>query len=337
MRLSPSDARGYSLLANIKLAQGKKEDADRLFEKALKTAPTERSALAHVLESAMQAGDVDRALDVLDVLLRRWPDVFPKVAPLLDILARDPAGSVLLASRLKTKPPWRSLVIFRLLKEGAGRALVQKLLVQARASGQAVNHSEIAALIRAYLSSGDILTAYRSFVLTLSATERQQLGYVFDPDFRLKSGSRPFVWHIGKTADVEISYPWYGGGGKGGLSIQFRDAPTRLGNITQILALPPGNYTLNIKVTARSLAAPKGLFWDLVCAGKGGRRIRVSIPDGVYKEKTLSGAFTIPQECASQKLVLNTGVRTASWSARYQGEAIFHEVAVERREQGEGK
>ena len=337
MRLSPSEARGYSLKAKVLLAQGKGEEADRLFERALEAAPTERSALAHVLKKSILSGDLDKALDALDILLRRWPDTFDKVAPLLDALAADPSGAVLLGKLLQDDLPWRGRAVGRLLKKPAGRVLVQQLLLNEHGQGKKLDASERAALIQAWLNAGDILTAYRIFVLTLTNEERKELGYVFDPNFRLKPDIRSFSWIIRKASHVEIVYPWFGGGDKSGLSIQFRDAPVRLGNIEQKLALPPAKYLLKVRVTARSLALPKGLFWDLVCHGKGGRRARIAIPEGVYKAKRLVTKFDIPPGCKLQTLVLRTDLMTPSWRARYQGEVIFHEVAIERVREGEGQ
>ena len=332
-RLSPLDARGYSLMANIKMAMGEKEQAHKLFKKALGIAPTERTALAHMLTRAIRRGEVDEAIRYLDLLLRRWPEVFEKTAPLLSALAKDSSGSILLTARLKQDPPWRSAAISHLLKTPWGRSLIQKLLTQEHAQGKPRNLYEISRLTRAFLSAGDVLTAYRSFVLTLDKDERKQLGYVFDPQFRLKPHGRPFTWYAGKAAYVEIIYPWYGGTRKGGLLIQFRDAPTKLGNISQILALLPGEYTLSARFTARSLSVPKGLYWDIVCYKNGGRRARLSIPEGVYREKQLSQRFSIPSGCRKQLLVLKTGLQAPSWRARYQGDVIFHEISVKRLDQ----
>ena len=334
IRLSPFEARGYSLKAKILLAQGKHEEAGKLYEKALEVAPTERSALAYVIEKAVRSGDLNRALNALDILLRRWPDTFAKVAPLLDGLASDPAGAVLLIKLLQHNPPWRWRAIQYLLKKSNGRILVQRLLLNERAQGKSLNASERSALIRAWFYAGDILTAYRNFVLTLNKNERKELGYVFDPNFKLKSDGRPFSWQIGSTSYVEIAYPWFGGGNKSGVAIQFRDAPVRLGNILQKLALLPGRYILKTRVSARSLRAPKGIYWNLYCHGKGGYRVRLPVPEGTYREKQLSTQFDIPPGCKFQTLVLRTDLKAPSWRMRYQGEVIFHEVAIEQLSAG---
>ena len=332
IRLSPADARGYSLLGNIRLAQGDADRALQLYRQALAVAPTERNALFHVLDHDLRSANRQAAMDHLDILLRRWPKTFPKVEAAILGFAHDRAGAALLVTRLRQHPPWRNKAISALVKDAQGRFLVQNLLLKEAASDAGANAYDISRLTRAFLKAHDVPSAYRTFLFTLPHAQRRYAEYVFDPQFALKPLNRPFGWQIAKAAYVETAYPWFGAGkhDKGGLSIQFRDAPVRLGNISQRLALPPGKFYLKTRVSARSLAAPKGLYWQLVCFGKGGERVRLSIPDGLYRERSLKAPFTIPQDCPSQLLVLRTGVRTPSWRARYQGEVIFHEVSIKK-------
>lgn len=330
MGLSPADARVYSLLANIKLAQKEPEEAAALFKKALRQAPTERSALLNMIRMAARQGDLKTVVEKLDILLRRWPGEFERVKKLLLAMTGSASGRILLQDKLLEHPPWRAKAFTFLLETPSGRDLVRDVIFQEKRKGGKVNLHEITPLLHAYLRAGNVLTSYRSFVFTLDDAERQAMGYVFDPEFRLKPDHRPFAWRIRPGGDVEVDYPWYGSDGKGGLSIQFTDAPARLGNIYQYLALLPGRYHLTVRASANSLVAPKGIYWDMSCLNKSAHILNLPIKDGSYRNKIFSASFTIPPGCPAQILVLGTRLRTPSWRARYRGSIIFHEVRATR-------
>ncbi len=332
-QLSPQDARFDSLMANLRLLEGREKEAGELFDMALAKAPTEHNALLHKIDEQVKAGDYEQVLKYIDILLRRWPEEFERLKPmLLGIAGKDGAGQLML-ELLASRPPYWRQVLKLYLTTHAGLDLAKRLLLMAHSEGSPLPEKDAANILYALLRAGKAPAAYRTFLLTLKPEEKTRMGYVFDPGFTAKADLRPFTWSVRNTADADVTLPWRGGRETGGLMVQFRNAPTRLATIRQILMLPPSSYKLRVRATARLLTAPRGLFWDIQCREKNGKSlVRLQIPEGSYKNRTLETTFSVPAACLTELLVLRTGLSTPTWSARYQGEAIFHEVTITRQD-----
>lgn len=330
--LSPADSRGYSLLGEVHRRAGEQAKADELYLRALEAAPTEINALVNRLRSSLRDGAVDEAVERLDVILRRYPEAFESVKPLISALAADASGAPLLGRKLAGKPPWRAGVVSHAMGRTAGRRLIWRLLVDERAGGMGVNVHEVAQLIDALIREGAFSEAYRVFLLTLSAEERRALGFVFDDRFRRPADRRRFNWSIRPNADADISMPLRTGArDSGGLAVRFRGTPARLGNIGQTLALPPGRYTISAISTAEALDAPKTLFWEVRCHAGGNLLVTLPMESGSYASRAMDRKFTVPAgRCGLQDMTLRTGISTSTWRALYRGTLIVHELRVTR-------
>ena len=129
IRMAPRDARGYSLLGEIKQRQGHGDEAQKLFAAALAIAPTEIHALINRLNEAGRTGEFEVALQAVDVIFRRWPQYGKDVLPAVDYLISQPEGAQWLRSTLANEPPWRGTIISYLISRPAGIGFVQNLLV----------------------------------------------------------------------------------------------------------------------------------------------------------------------------------------------------------------
>lgn len=330
VRLSPGDARAYSLLAQTFKLQENQAEARRLFQIALRVAPTEINSLLNRLEGSAAEGALNETIERLDVILRRWPEHFDTIKPVIDAMAAHPAGSVLLNQRLAAKPPWRWRVLLQLKETDPGLKLARQLLVNEASSGKPVRRPEAAEVIIQLLKQKSPAEAYRTFLLTLDEQERETLGFVFNSKFELKPDYRMFNWRVVQKAEAAIRLPLrVGGKNKGALSVRFRGTPAKLGNVYQVLQLPRGRYRLGGFATARGLVAPKGLFWELYCYYTGERLAEAQIEPGTYKLKPFADDITVPTaNCQAQLLRLRTGVETPTWQARYRGSVIIDEISV---------
>ena len=114
-----------------------------------------------------------------------------------------------------------------------------------------------------------------------------------------------------------------------GLSIEFFDSPSRLGNVSQFLALPPGRYTLLTELSASGLEAPRGLYWQISCPSV--TLARLDLPDGSYENRSLEVDFSVPADCGTQTLTLMTDVKTDSWRDQYRGRLTISRTALRRQ------
>lgn len=331
IRLAPQDARGYSLLGEIKQRQGYPDEAQKLYAEALAIAPTEIHALVNRLNEAGRTGEFDVALEAMDIILRRWSQFARDVFPAVDYFISEPEGAVWFRSTLAKEPPWRSKIISHLISSPAGIDFVQNLLLDEATKGKRQNQAELSRTIRKLLRGGATDQAYRLFLLTLNDDERRVGGYVFDPAFTLTPNGKPFEWAIANTTGVDVEFANLAlAEEKQGLRVSFRNSPAKLVSISQLLKLDPGQYRLSATATARNLDAPKGLKWMIVCQAPGAISLtQLEVVEKTYRLKELSTDFTVPPEgCPFQRLVLRTGVTTSSWRMRYNGTVIFKSIRI---------
>ncbi|MEM8646464.1 MAG: hypothetical protein AAGF86_08965, partial [Pseudomonadota bacterium] len=331
--LSPRDARGYSLLAETARRSGNEREAKLHYLTALVVAPTEINALLNRLRSSAVEGELAETVARLDVILRRWPRYFDNVKPALLALAGKAQGGELLRRKLAERPAWRWPALLYMMQSEDGARLAKRLLADERASGQEVNVEEVAQTIKHLIAQKTYFEAYRLFLLTLNDEERERLSFVFNPDFRLKPDRRLFNWQLKRQVDADVSLPYRPADDSGGgLSVRFLGTPAKLGNVYQMLSLPKGLYRFSASVSGRNLKLPKGLFWEIYCSTSGEKLGTAPFEPGSYRNQPISESFSVPAKgCPLQTLRLRTGLQSSSWSARYHGTAIVHEVSVEKQ------
>lgn len=330
VQLSPRDARGYSLLAAAAKHEGQEREAKLHYLTALVVAPTEINALMNRLQGAAAEGNLAEVVSRLDIILRRWPRHFDTIKPALDMLVATRTGRAFLRVKLAARPAWRWPALLYMLKSKDGARLAKQLLADERANGREVNVEEVAQTIKHLLEHKTYFEAYRLFMLTLSEDERERLSYVFNPDFRLEPDRRAFNWRVKRQVDADVVLPYKPSSDDGGgLSVRFLGTPAKLGNVYQTLSLPQGMYQFSAQVTGRNLKLPKGLFWEIYCATSGKKLSQALFEPGSYENQPITESFEVPAaDCPIQTLRLRTGLHTSSWSARYHGTAIVHEVSV---------
>lgn len=330
--LSPQDGRGYSLLGEVRFRQKQTAEANTLFIKTLSIAPTEVNALVHRIDYTLKLGEVDTAIDYLDTLLRRWPKTLKKVRQTVIALAQHKTASQLLSDKLMQDPPWRFAAIWALSRDKNSLGFLQKLLLRDKSLGRKPNIQVTTRIIYQLIRTKQYSAAYRTFIFTLSKKERKALGFIFNSDFSLPPDYRPFNWRVSESGDVDIEFSTPRDARRpGGAIVSFRDVPTKLGNFSQYMFLPPGEYQITSNVSARQLKAPKKLFWQLICLGGVGEIKRLYVPEGTFANQRFSATFETPAaKCPIQMIRLKTDLKTATWKARYHGTVVFHNLTITR-------
>ena len=172
--------------------------------------------------------------------------------------------------------------------------------------------------------------AYRTFLLTLTPQEKDLSGFVFNGQFRQGPSGRRFDWMIRQQPGIVLTLPAGSADSASGqgLLLEFGGTPVLRIGLEQNLLLPPGAYQLEFSASATGAELPKSLLWAIDCIDPGQPVQRVEVPDGTYQNRTVRGAFTVPQNCPVQNLTLRTNAMVESWSSRYSGRVLFHSIRI---------
>ena len=333
LRYDRIDARLFSLLGEISSRLDGPESGGPFFDHAFRLSRTDILALHQMIVRSVER---DRkpadAVGYLDILLRRWPERFDRVEPILPALLADQDGYEAILEHLADDPPWRARLVTSLAKEPGSVSAAEKLLFDLSETKSPPRSAEISAAINGYFSQQRYDDAYRLFLFTLTDRERELNGYVFNGSFAPVSSRRPFDWQLREQSGLEVVMP----NGKGqpatsGARIRFLDKPVKTISLQQYLHLPSGDYRLSLDASANNLKLPKDLYWSLNCVDPNAGLERLNIPEGSYDHSTLTTDFRVESAtCPLQLLRLETGLIAESWRYRYSGTLTMHRLGIER-------
>lgn len=326
--LAPGDARLRSAMGEIVLREGDAEAAAALFSQAHKLAQTERYALHALISRAIEDRNDREILRLIDVSLRRWPGSYSQFELILLTLAADPTSYDAVAALLNTNPPWRTRFLVSLARMEGGEAQTFAILQDLMDGPTPPSRPEIASVVQLLATRGQYREAYRLFLFSLSEEEWLRAGLIHNGLFAATSGIPPFDWTYASNAYAEVSL---GNQSRlaSGATVRFFNRPTRRVNLQQTLVLEPGAYRLRLETSARSLIAPRGLYWTLRCVTPTVELARLDLKQGTYLDNELVVEFIV-DNCPAQILELHSGLTIDSLRFAYSGSVTFHNISIER-------
>jgi len=321
------DARLYSLLGESSMRLGNDIAGVENFNHALVLAKTEIHAAQWAAQRAFASKNYDEALKHLDSLFRRWPSQIGLNVPIISEIMSNPDGYVAFLTQIEKMPPWRSPLLSLLSSYNLSSKILAAQLLQDLANGPTPPKSaETARLLLGLFQEKKYDLAYTTFLLTLSTSERDLSGHVFNGNFKKSATNRYFDWAVRQQPGVLITLPVE----KDGLSLEFASTPvTRIG-LQQFLKLTPGVYRIELDVSALKAVMPKSLFWSLTCIDTKGPIVQLDVPEGDYKSRSVSVEFRVPANCPLQTLALQTQALVESWNNRYSGRVVFHRMRISK-------
>ncbi|PSJ61508.1 hypothetical protein C7I85_10690 [Mesorhizobium soli] len=334
LAISPVDSRFHSLLGEVRLRMGKKEEADRLFRQAHLLSRTEIDALQHLMVRAIDTGDYAGAVGHIDVLLRRWPKRAGAWTSLLPRLLSDHGAYEAMVEPMREGAPWRGRILYALARQEEGLGIAYRLLLDLADSDHPPERSEIEAVSRGFIAAKRYEEAYRLFRFTLPPGEHDQGGFVYNASFQPASATSPFAWQYRNTRAAEISLT--DEAPLAGATVRFLNAPARDIVLRQTLLLSPGRYRLLAKVDASNLRAPRSLYWRVGCLNPKRELLRLPVPEGSYRDQNFEASFVV-DGCALQQIGLATDVISESWQNRYSGQVRFHSLRIEKEDLAEAE
>lgn len=333
LRFDAGDARLYSLIGEIEFRKGDKDQAFQFFDQALRLSKTEIHALQRSIDRSVEAGDLSKAVDEIDVLLRRWPDRFSAVADGFPIILSNSEGYQAVLKAISSDAPWRNDLFPALVADPRGLDLANQLLLDLAVSTAPPKVQELSLVIKGYIQQKKYDSAYRLFLFSLTDEERRLGGYVFNSTFEPTYSSKPFDWQIPGQSGLEITFSTSHQAveGEEGATVRFLNSPIKNLSLYQYTELPPGQYRISLLASGRNLKLPKGLFWSLRCVDAIDNIARLDIPEGTFNRQNVSQEITVPSsECPLQVLRLEAGSIAESWRFRYVGTLIMHKLSIER-------
>jgi len=255
----PVDPAPASLLGTAYLMSGKTSAAEAAFRVAARLGWREAPTQAYWYYAALQSGDLPRAVDRADALLRTHPNL-PIRDELLEPLESTRAGRAALIVRMAGRPTWLANYV-RPERDLDDATLDRRseVLAELAAAGTRLGCDEVGQFVNVALARGARRNAER--VWTGHCPGAALTGGLADGGFERfgRDQASPFGWRSNLSGDVVLRSVDKAGGNRAVL-LQNSAAVSRL-VLSQAVALEPGTYRLT------ATAAPGRIAASLGCGG----------------------------------------------------------------------
>ncbi|MEL6735487.1 MAG: hypothetical protein AAFO98_06355 [Pseudomonadota bacterium] len=335
LALSPLDARLHAMWGIWTEQFQSPKEARPHFKTALALLPTENQSLLRALDAALKDRAMERAVQIIDVISRRWPKFWPDIAPALPAILSDQKAldaAVESFSQAETQFGRARLIKSLLEIDGAERQAAY-LIKRWQAMGVTPIWRHANNVTSKLAASGQPRAAYLFFLSMLTDEQQEQAGYIFNGTFDYQPSGNMFDWQIRNQAGISIDR--LGGSSSDfqpsstGMRISFLDAPVRLRNLRQFLQLPSAQFDLELTLSTNGLRGPGPIKLALDCLGQRTRVATVEIPFRAEDNTRLVQRLQIPQDnCAAQEIYLYNDKFVGSWTNRYVGNVHLHSVRL---------
>ena len=328
---SPLDGRGYRVLAQSMLSQGRKTEAAAIYSIAAARSPRDLQSQAWLVHRALAAGDYPEALSRLDLMLRVQPELSTQLFPVMVLLATQPAIQPSLAKILNGRPLWRQDFVRYLVSQAPDSSSVFGLIEGLRHASPGLSPFELAGWLDRLTYDRRWGAAYLTWVDSLPGTSREHIGNVFNGSFEDEPSRMGFDWRFERIPGARITRTQVtGADGMLALLVAFEDRRVPFQNVRQLLVLTPGEYRLSGRSRLDQLRSDRGLVWTVSCA-EDGRTIAETEPfRGQHGWRTFQLQVTVPPvDCGGQWLTLRLPARIPA-EQRIGGDAWFDALQMER-------
>jgi len=327
---NPLDARAISLLGQIAEKNGDHERADRLMRLAGDRTWHDNSTQSWLFDRHVRRGEFSQALPHIDAVLRSNLDLQNQLFPVVASFTVKPPAFSALTEFLETSPPWRTWFLSELSARLANRARLIELFNALKSSARPPTNEELQAYINRLVNDGSFDIAYQTWRETLPAATRANVSVPYNKDFVLAVDRMPFNWVFTQVAGADIQIvPSPDGGKTRVLRVEFSGARLNFANVRQVVLLPPGEYVFLGKVKTERLAGPRGLWWNILCAGNSPQSIaRTELAIGTAPWTDFSINFTVPSAgCKAQILQLELPARIPS-ERLLEGQVWYQQLQI---------
>lgn len=311
LRVSPTDGRGYRVLAQIAERRDQHELARKLFTIAARRAPRDLIARAWLAQDALERGAPAEALVQIDHVLTLSPQKGSAIFPVMVKLAANPEFADALAITMRRPPVWRSGMLTALQRAAGDDRVAAAQVLSALERKGGFNAAETDAWTESLIREGRWGEAYARWASPLVASGKP-LPLLFNGNFATQSNGNGFDWRMAPTAGVIIDFEPGRGNGRS-LHARFLGRRVAGAFLEHRLLLAPGQYQLRVRQRADALISDLGLSWSLTCEGTRSLLATSEPIEGTRSWQSIKVEFSVPpQQCAGQWLRLgNAGVSGA--------------------------
>lgn len=300
------------LLGSVRLAQGRSDEASRLFQAALRQSRREAVAQLSLADVDARKGDLQAALRRIDIAMRTNRDMRTRMSPLLLQLSRDPNARMKLAQILAASPPWAPQFIGYAVASRLYAGDAAAVILAAKGFPQNATREEFGGKLLSTLIAGGRQREARDFYTKIWGDKDNIL---VDPSFN-KSASQsdtPIGWTLVQNDVFDTHFT-------DGRPTLLEVQPYGNGTTTvaaRILYLPPGTYSIRSMPQASTSDDDLSANWTLQCIlqGSSGKATDGAVVLTLDALHHADAAFAFGATCPAQRLSLTVGFEGQSYRA----------------------
>ena len=271
LKANKLDGRALRVLGQVAEHQGDEKRAAELFIKAVALSPRDLPSHVWLLEYSLRSRQAKPAAEHLDALLRVAPELANVLLPQAAALAVNPAAQDAVLGQLALNPPWRRHLLMALAASGYSADQIVPVYVKLNAQSK-LEPGDYLPLIDRLNKEGRYPQAYLTWANLIPEKQRKYLGNVFDGGFELpleeQVGAYGWLMQPVDGAQAQL-YSTSGTLGENSFYLEFEGRRTPYAHLSQMLALPPGQWRLSFRAKADRLDSVRGLVWRIICQADG--------------------------------------------------------------------
>lgn len=268
---------------------GNAELARRAFEGAEWRDPRSLPARYFLADHYLRSGDVRRGLSEFAALTRLAPNGIGSVTPYVASYARNPARWPQLEALFRSDPDLAETTLTALAHDAANAPAILTLADPAHRNAKS---PWLPVLLQTLVSAGEYQRA-RAIWADVAGVGQRGHQLLFDASFSDAVTPPPFNWTLTSST---VGFAERQGGGRLHIIFYGQEEGTLA---SQLLVLPPGRYTLAMRVMGGGERAAS-LRWTLTCPRAQAPFTTISL-DALAKGPL---TFDVPADCSAQQLEL---------------------------------
>jgi len=303
-RSEPLAFEPFVIAALVAERRGQLAEAIRLMEEARRRRRSFVPTRLQLSGYYMRTGRFEEGLRELEVILSLRQDMIQPVMVELAKLIPLAEGRRLLADVLVRNPSWRTP--FYAVARGAGvtpeqaRALIDQM--RARRPNADLRQEE-QLYMTALVDAGQIRSAREIWLRALPQQEQSRHALLANPGFAGRRVAGPFGWTL-NAVDVGRAEIRSEGSPNAYLYVDFFGGSNAV-LAEQLLALPPGAYTLRFQAAGEGSSGSSRIAWTMACHPGSRQLLRLDVANVGEAFRPMQSSFTVPAGgCDGQRLSL---------------------------------
>lgn len=294
-----TQVKAASALGIVRDLDGRSAQASKLIEFAQRISRRDLTSQLWLIEDAVRAGDVPRAVAHYDIALRvskRSPAI---LFPVLISAVEEPQVAAALADRMRAEPNWAGPFLYELGRQNVAPQAVVRLYQELARRGAHYDVRNAEIFIQRAVGAGDIAPAWQVYRLIEPGAAS---AIVRNGGFDRPTRAVPFDWEMTSDGDVIAARDQ-----RDGESVMRLEGTTGTGGLAarQLILAPPGRHRLDVMVYELNQPPASRPYVRLKCVGSGVEAARIELPNGANGGTAMRAAFGIPAErCTAQWLEL---------------------------------